>query len=542
MVVKKDGTIRFCVDYRPLNALTRRDKYPLPIIDEIVDKAGRRKYYSHLDLLKGYWQFMLSVEASAKTAFLTPDGLYEFVVMPFGLTNAPAMFQRVMDAVLDGLDRDKVFVYLDDIITVTDTWEEHLELLEQVFQRLEAYGMVIKLEKCELGVEESILLGYKVDGDGIHVDPKKVDAIQKVPLPRTVRELVSFINMAGWYRRFIPRYAAVTYPLRRIMKNAANRQAARRAMRMPLEWDEESKVAFEEVKAVLTSAPVLVTPDYNKEFYLAVDASKKGFGAVLCQFGQDQKEHPIGYYSRSTTDTESRYSAVDLEATACEWALERTRMYHEGRLVVVLSDHQALKHLMTTDNAIKSRRLQQLYIKMQAFNTKWKYRPGQQQKVADHLSRYPMGQEMERGVGTENAQDASAMSREDTDTTMDVTGQPDDPEFNEEECERLIEVFTVETAVSPDEEPHSTGEGARRSTAMDEAVDIRRWQRQDQQVSELVQLLISGEGLTGRVISRKDLDNFVVLDGVLYHREDKGTQLQQVIPRGLSAVCDGVGT
>jgi len=531
LIKKKDGTIRFCVDYRPLNKITRKDKYPLPNIDVIIDKAGNKKFFSHLDMLKGYWQFWLTESAAAKTAFLTPEGLYEFCVMPFGLTNAPPQFQRVMDMVLDDLPRDKVSVFIDDIMIMTQEWKEHLHLLDRVLERLATYTMVIKFEKCDFGVPSTSMLGYRVDQDGIHTEKNKVDAVAKANLPTTVRELVSFINMAGWYRRFIPRYAMLTYPLRCVMRKAARKESARQAMKMTLTWDEESRQAFEAVKAALCTAPVLTAPDYDKTFFLAVDASKKGFGAVLSQLGPDDKEHPIGFYSRSTSDTESRYSAVDLEATACEWALTKTRMYHEGRPVVVLSDHQALKHLMTTDNSIKSRRLQQLYIKMQAYDTKWKYRPGAQQKVADHLSRYPQEAEpaSDGPVATDVGRRSTLVGARKVEDDLDEEQRM----FEEEEYVRLVEIFVAEATPDQNEVIAPLTLDRRPEARSNDDFDVLHWQRKDSQVSDIIGMLTSSDRFTSPILNKKDLNQFEMVNDILYHREEGETRLKRVIPQGL---------
>jgi len=237
----------------------------------------------------------------------------------------------------------------------------------------------------------------------------------------------------------------------------------------------------------------------------------------------------------STSDTESRYSAIDLEATACEWALNKTRMYHEGRTVIVLSDHQALKHLMTTDNSIKSRRLQQLYVKMQGYNTKWRYRPGAQQKVADHLSRYPTEAYTDSEASATNFCDASRSSvrRSIAESVYPPRERrEDDQEFGTEEMERLGDVFVAELVISPIIQPNNDHEVRRKPPLLEEDLDIRHWQGSDQPVAELIRMLSHSGVPSSEVFTRKDLSDFILLDGILYHQGNDNV-LKQVIPIGL---------
>ena len=280
LVQKKDGTKRFCVDYRKLNSITRRDAYPLPRIDDTLSTMAGSKWFSTLDLISGYWQVEMSPEDQEKTAFCTPEGLFEFTVIPFGLCNAPATFQRLMDLVLSGLQWTECLVYLDDVIILGRDFEDHLRSLKLVFQRLRESGLKLKPAKCSLFQEKVSYLGHVISADGIATDPDKSNQVARWPVPTSAKEVQKFLGLANYYRRFVKGFVSIAKPLHKLTeKNSV------------FKWTEECQEAFIELRHRLTSTPVLAHPDFSKPFTLDTDASNTGIGAVLSQEGEDGVEH-----------------------------------------------------------------------------------------------------------------------------------------------------------------------------------------------------------------------------------------------------------
>ena len=224
IVPKKDGSRRFCVDYRKLNEITEKDSYPLPRIDELLDNLGNAKWFSSIDLASGYWQVEMDKRDRSKTAFICREGLFEFNIMPFGLTNAPATFQRLMDSVLRGILRKYALVYLDDIIIFSQTWEEHLHHLREIFQRLRNANLRMKFKKCRFATDELEYLGYIVSREGLKVDPKKIEKVLNWPTPKTLTELRGFLGLVNYYRIFIKRCAVIARPLNHLLRKGRYRK------------------------------------------------------------------------------------------------------------------------------------------------------------------------------------------------------------------------------------------------------------------------------------------------------------------------------
>jgi hypothetical protein len=302
LVRKKDGSPRFCVDYRQLNAVTVQDSYPIPYQQDLLDNLKDAQYFSSIDLASGYWQVKLTDRAKLKSAFISRYGLYQFLVMPFGLTNAPATFQRLMDLVLAGLNWVECMVYLDDIIIFSRTWEEHLQRVDHVMERLRKFKLKAKLQKCQFGARSINYLGHVISADGIAPDPSKIRTIQTLPNPQNVSELRAFLGFVGYYRRFIDQYAEIAEPLNQLLKK-----------NKPYDWTEECSRAVQTFKERLASAPLLRRPDFHKPFTVVCDASNVGMGAVLEQMDEHGEPQPISYWSKTLNPAQRNYATPERE-------------------------------------------------------------------------------------------------------------------------------------------------------------------------------------------------------------------------------------
>ena len=383
LVRKKDGTLRICVDYRHLNSVTKLDTFPLPRIDDLLDQLGSAKYFTTLDLAAGYWQIRVADDSIEKTAFITPGGLYEFRVMPFGLTNAPAIFQRLMQQVLQGLNPAEgpsfVSVYIDDVLIFSRSLEEHLHHIGLVLDRLQEAGLKLKPSKCHFVCQQVEYLGHLITPRGLLPNPKKVGAVVDFPVPTSVTQVRQFVGLASYYRRFIEGFARVAAPLHRLTKQDVEFQ-----------WTGECQDALDMLKKKLVEAPVLVYPDFNVGFVLETDASYQGLGAVLSQKLEDQLFHPVSFSSRALSPSEKNYAVTELETLAVVWAIKHYRAYLYGHDVQVVTDHSAVKSLLSNPSA--SGKHARWWLQVYGSGVRKVdivYRPGRENARADALSRNP---------------------------------------------------------------------------------------------------------------------------------------------------------
>lgn len=391
LVRKKDGSIRFCVDYRQLNQVTRKDSYPLPRVEEALASLKKASWYSTLDLASGYWQVKVDEKDQDKTAFTTPMGLFEFQRMPFGLCNAPATFQRLMESCLGEHNYQSLLIYLDDIIVFAADYDTHLDRLDYVFSRLSAQGLKLKPDKCKLLRDSVQYLGHIVSANGIAPDPDKVSAVQQWKVPTKPTELRAFLGLAGYYRRFVKGFSQTAGPLHKLLGGYPAKKTKPRVPGPAWQWTEECDLAFSCLKQALIQAPILSFADFSLPFLLYTDASHQGLGAVLSQV-QEGQEKVIAYASRGLQGAErndANYSSFKLELLALKWAI--TEKFHEyllGSDFVVYTDNNPLAHLSTARlGAVEQRWVARLA----SYKFQVKHRSGKSNVNADVLSRYPLG-------------------------------------------------------------------------------------------------------------------------------------------------------
>ncbi|XP_070209513.1 uncharacterized protein [Littorina saxatilis] len=375
LVKKKDGRVRFCVDYRKLNKITAFDAEPMPDVDYLFSHLAKAKYFSKLDLTKGYWQIPVAEEDRPKTAFTTPFGQFQWTVMPFGLQNAGAVFTRMMRKLLEPLKREDISSFIDDVLIATETWTEHLDALRDVFGRLKDGNLGAKPSKCYLGFRELSFLGHVV-GEGLLVpEDDKIQKIREAEPPRTKKEVRSFLGLASFYRRFIPHFAEIALPLTNLTKKLQPTVVV---------WTEECSSAFNTLKRRLTSQPILRLPDLNKDFVLRTDASGKGLGAVLLQETEGFL-HPVCFASRKLTSAEAAYATVERECLAIVWGIQKFEAYLYGRPFCLETDHQPLQYLQVA--RLANARLMRWALILQPYQFTVRVIPGANNVGADFLSR-----------------------------------------------------------------------------------------------------------------------------------------------------------
>ncbi|CAN6677885.1 unnamed protein product [Malus baccata var. baccata] len=364
---------RVCIDYRKLNATTRKDHFPLPFIDQMLERLAGHSFYCFLDGYSGYNQIVIAPDDQEKTTFTCPFGTFAYRRMPFGLCNAPATFQRCMVSIFSDFVEKIIEVFMDDFSVFGDSFDGCLENLTIILKRCVETNLVLNWEKCHFMVRQGIVLGHIVSERGIEVDKLKIDLIRYLPSPTSVREIRSFLGHAGFYRRFIKDFSKISNPLcRHLQKDVA------------FDFNEECEKAFNHLKEMLTSALIIVPPDWSFPFELMCDASNYALGAVLGQ-RKEKRPHVIYYASQTLNDAQLNYSTTEKELLAVVFALDKFRSYLLGTKVIIYTDHAALKYLFTKKEA--KPRLIRWMLLLQEFDIEIRDKKGSENVVADHLSR-----------------------------------------------------------------------------------------------------------------------------------------------------------
>lgn len=373
-VRKPSGKIRLCIDARKLNNVTKKDAYPTQQINRILGQLTGTKVLSSIDFSDAYLQVELDKESQPKTAFsISGKGYFAYCRMPFGLCNSGATLCRLVDQVI-GCDMEpNVFVYLDDIIIATNTFEDHFRILKEISARVKKAGLTISAEKSRFCMRRLSYLGYVIDENGVQPDPEKISAVHSYPVPKSVKDVRRLVGLAGWYRRFIPNFSSITAPLTELTKKGRK-----------FEWGKEAEKAMQAIKEILVSAPVLANPDYDKPFIIQTDASDVGMGGVLVQ-GEGSDERIIAFTSAKFSSAQRNYQTTERECLAVITAIEKFRPYIEGVKFTVVTDHASLLWLKNLKDP--TGRLCRWSLRLQPYDFEFVHRKGSKMVVADAFSR-----------------------------------------------------------------------------------------------------------------------------------------------------------
>ena len=373
LVKKKDGSTRFCIDFRKLNAVTKFDPEPMDNYEDIIAKTGSDSVFSKFDFAKGYWQIPMAEESKRYTAFATPSGLYQFTRNPFGLVNSGSKFNRVIRKLLEGMVN--IDAYVDDVLPHTREWESHIAVLRDLFQRVRQANLTLRPTKCFVGYSSIPFTGHVVGAGKLQMEPDKVERVRNAERPTTKKEVRSFLGLAGFYRKFIPNFSRIAAPLTDLTRKGQPKHVT---------WTDREQVAFDDLKERVTSAPILRLPDFGKQFVVRTDASNTGLGAVILQEYCDGV-FPVAYASRKLLEREKNYSVTEKECLAIVFGIQKFQKYLYGTDFLLETDHAPLAYLRKAKN--ESSRLMRWALFLQNYKFTVKAIKGSENIGADYLSR-----------------------------------------------------------------------------------------------------------------------------------------------------------
>jgi len=521
LVKKADGSLRFCVDFRKLNAIVKSSAWPMPRVDEILPLLGGSAYFTKLDMKSGFWQLPVDKASQEKLAFTVPGhGLYHFLRLPFGLVQSPSQFQACMNKVLRGCEKYAI-PYVDDIIVFSKNLEDHLKHIQEVFDRLRQNGLKLKLSKCSFLDEETHYLGFILNKTGYKPDPDKVRAIRTVPPPKSVKEVRSFIGMCGFYRRIVPNFSEIAKPLTELTKKYAR-----------FSWSNECQLAFETLKERLATIPMLGFPDRNRGYRLYTDASDTCIGAVLCQECEDEdsiipgmpNERPIHFLSHKLSPSLQKCSTVVKECFALKFALDKLSVYVQDTPVTCFVDHQPLVYLLTAN--LTNKKLQSYALAISGYQVTIKYVPGVKNKVADMLSRCQHG-DSSTEVSESELQQHLDVGRHayvvpSAPRVESGQGQGGSQEVNVVNL-NLVDPNQDTYAQEPEVVP------AQKPRYHDEQIDMHAEQSKDKVIQKRIRELQSPKG-------QETSSRYIVVDKLLYFLSDRddNPQLRLCIPQAMT--------
>lgn len=368
LVKKKDGSWRFCIDYRRLNDITVKSKFPMPIVDELLDELAGATLFFKLDLHSGYHQIRMVEADEHKMAFKTHHGQFQFKVMPFGLTNAPSTFQCLMNSIFAPYIRKFILVFMDDILIFSTSLADHLQHLELVFSTLREHQLFVKGSKCTFAQSQLEYLGHIISDKGVATDPAKTAAMHAWPVPTYVTEVRGFLGLTGYYRKFVRNYSILAKPLTTLLQHRE------------FQWTPQAQLAFDKLKQAMTETPVLALPNFDKPFCIETDACDSGIFAVL-----SQDSHPVAYMSRALGVNNKKLSVYEKEFLAVMMAVDRWRSYLLRVPFVIRTDHQSLCHL--GDQVLASDLQRKAMTKLIGLQYTFQYKKGTENTAADSFSR-----------------------------------------------------------------------------------------------------------------------------------------------------------